>query len=61
MHGRDMFSIMNYATSVLPHLAAQRVMYDPWVSAYGTQAVGVVALLTLASVLLIGYLYRSSQ
>jgi len=59
MHGRDMFSIMNYGTSVLPQLAAQRVMDDPWVIAYGTQAFGVVAVMTLASVLLLGYLYRA--
>jgi hypothetical protein len=54
-----MFSIMNYVTSVFPQLAAQRVMGDPWVIAYGTQAFGVVGVLTLASVPLVGYLYRS--
>jgi hypothetical protein len=54
-----MFNIINYGTSLLPQLAAQRVMDDPWVIAYGTQTFGVVTLMTLAFVLLIGYLYRA--
>jgi hypothetical protein len=54
-----MFNIINYGTSLLPQLVAQRVMDDPWVIAYGTQTLGVVAMLTFASVMLIGYLYRS--
>jgi hypothetical protein len=53
-----MFNVINYGTSLLPQLAAQRVMDDPWVIAYGTQTFGVVASMTLASMLVLGYLYR---
>jgi len=56
-----MFGIMNYGTSLFQQLAAQRVMSDPWVISYGTQAFGVVAVLTLAFVLLIGYLYNRGE
>jgi hypothetical protein len=54
-----MFNIVNYVIGLSAEFATQRIMLDPWVIAYGTQTFGVIALLTLAFVLLLGYLYRA--